>query len=571
MFSAMEVCYLHENVKAIITWWDTSFKYMKNCYLSNKYLGYQQKITVGKSSGGNVSCGGHCNNDFGDIRFIHDNATILNYWIQNYTSGVQATIWVNNFYNDSCINMYYGKPTATSISNGTLTFLLFDDFLGTALNSTIWKTTGAPSPTFHNSEMYISTLGTNKYISSYKTFSQNTSVSARSHYKSGERSDTLGYGINNPSPYYTPPNYVFNDGDASVSYFVWCNNLAYSGSSTTAVTSIYKIYTLDRSGATRVIGKINGTILSGADSTTNTPRTAMNVSIGKGAGSEQSNITIDWIFVSTIRATKQAWSSFGSEISAPYKTRIDLSNNYPTMNTVYDVSRVRYNYMNVSVYRADNKSLAMTTIFWVDMHYLMTDSGSYNGTVLFSIPTYWKTYNFSYSSIHVLTINCSDIYNYTNASYIFSYDLYTGIVTGNMTYNFTINMTSIDGFNFSVNWTGNYNSTNTNITVPVNNSMVIHGAIEVISMNVIIDITQMGLLFITLLTMFCIFVGYMMNNSTGGVFLLISAGLIFNLMVLVWIYFAGVYAISMTPLFVALLMLFAKDGIIRLKNKNLNK
>jgi hypothetical protein len=101
--------------------------------------------------------------------------------------------------------------------------------------------------------------------------------------------------------------------------------------------------------------------------------------------------------------------------------------------------------------------------------------------------------------------------------------------------------------------------------------MVIHGAIEVISMNVIIDITQMGLLFITLLTMFCIFVGYMMNNSTGGVFLLISAGLIFNLMVLVWIYFAGVYAISMTPLFVALLMLFAKDGIIRLKNKNLNK
>jgi hypothetical protein len=432
-----------ENVKA---WYITSEPYMKNCYISNKFLGYQTKLIIGKTSGGNVTTSGHCNNNFSDLRFCSNNNTELNYWIENYTSGIQATVWINNTYNDSCIQMYYGWTTATTTSNGTLTFLLFDHFLGTGLNSTTWKTTGTPNPTFHNSEMYMSTNAVTRYISSYKTFSQNTSVQFRSHYKtpSTERGITVGYGINNFSPYTSPPNFIFNSGGSTVNYFIWANGATYSSSTTTSVTSVYKIHRLYREGASRIIGTINGTILSGADSTTNTPRTAMNISIGKGAGSEQSNITIDWIFVSTIRTSHQVFSSFGAELTGG-KSKITISNVLPTTNTTYNVNYLIYHYMNISFTLVNNRSFSMITKIWMNSHYLTTIYAG-NSSQSFELETYWKSYNFTYNTIYNLVINSSDVINYTNATYQFSYKR-TGI---------TSNSTSISFISNHINSTGTH-------------------------------------------------------------------------------------------------------------------
>jgi hypothetical protein len=112
------------------TWWNPGWLYRKQFTINGKNLGYQMKIIIGNTSGGNVNCNGHVRSDFSDIRFISysDNTTQFPYWRRNYTANTQATFWFNNTLNDSSIWMYYGNRSASTTSNGSNTFYFFDDF-----------------------------------------------------------------------------------------------------------------------------------------------------------------------------------------------------------------------------------------------------------------------------------------------------------------------------------------------------------------------------------------------------------------------------------------------------------
>lgn len=78
-----------------------------------------------------------CNEDGSDIRFAaSDKTTALPYWIQEWNYNGTSKIWVKV---DSiptgenvCLYIYYGNASAESESNGDNTFLIFDDFEGTA-------------------------------------------------------------------------------------------------------------------------------------------------------------------------------------------------------------------------------------------------------------------------------------------------------------------------------------------------------------------------------------------------------------------------------------------------------
>lgn len=113
-------------------WWGgdvTSYSYMKNIYISNKWDEYQMKINVSKTSGGDVDCEGHCQDDFGDLRFVHDNTSVIPYWFEYISSGNYVVAWVNNSYNDSCIQMYYGTSGAsTTTSEGNDTWDLYQEW-----------------------------------------------------------------------------------------------------------------------------------------------------------------------------------------------------------------------------------------------------------------------------------------------------------------------------------------------------------------------------------------------------------------------------------------------------------
>lgn len=110
-------------------WWNTNWSYDRILPIFNPSNLYQMKIVIGESQDGDVNCNGHCKNDFSDIRFVDiDNSTELPYWIENFTAGDQATFWVklpNNVQTDGAIVLYYGNPSAVSLSNGEATFLTF--------------------------------------------------------------------------------------------------------------------------------------------------------------------------------------------------------------------------------------------------------------------------------------------------------------------------------------------------------------------------------------------------------------------------------------------------------------
>jgi hypothetical protein len=90
--------------------------------------------TINGATCGKVYCNSHCKADFGDLRFTSsDGLSLLDYWVQESSSGNYAIIWVEvdsipASPSTKTLYMYYGNPSATTLSNGSNTFHFFDDF-----------------------------------------------------------------------------------------------------------------------------------------------------------------------------------------------------------------------------------------------------------------------------------------------------------------------------------------------------------------------------------------------------------------------------------------------------------
>jgi uncharacterized protein (TIGR02145 family) len=124
-------------------WYDTGWGYRKS-HTVNAATGagtnYQVKITAhygsGSDSGGDVYLASHSRTDFADVRFTaSDGSTLLDYWMESKTDSDNAVFWVEVAADLSSANqniyIYYGNSgQSTSASNGSNTFLFFDDFSG---------------------------------------------------------------------------------------------------------------------------------------------------------------------------------------------------------------------------------------------------------------------------------------------------------------------------------------------------------------------------------------------------------------------------------------------------------
>lgn len=106
----------------------------------------------------------NCKNNFADIRITRlDGITIVagnnNGWMQQKVDSDYAVIWfeVTENLNDSAVTyyLYYGKSDATWSDNGTDTFLFFDDFLGTSLDSKWTVDSEVESHSVSNSKLTI--------------------------------------------------------------------------------------------------------------------------------------------------------------------------------------------------------------------------------------------------------------------------------------------------------------------------------------------------------------------------------------------------------------------------------
>ena len=126
--------------------WLTGWNRRKSVIVNGSTYGslsnYQIKIIAHKSTGTDtvtdVYLGTNVRDDFGDVRFTKsDGSSLLNYWIESYTSGSVATIWIQLAPSPDTIPVspgtytfyiYYDNSGQTTTSSGINTFLFFDDF-----------------------------------------------------------------------------------------------------------------------------------------------------------------------------------------------------------------------------------------------------------------------------------------------------------------------------------------------------------------------------------------------------------------------------------------------------------
>lgn len=122
------------------SWWNSSF-------LSKNLINITENS--GKSFSPyqvllNITFTANMKSDFSDLRFTNSSENgELDYWIENYTSSTRAYVWVKTSLTASAVTqiyMYYNNNLAVSASNGSNTFLFFDDFSGcVGINATKWS------------------------------------------------------------------------------------------------------------------------------------------------------------------------------------------------------------------------------------------------------------------------------------------------------------------------------------------------------------------------------------------------------------------------------------------------
>lgn len=115
-----------------VPWMNTSWLYRRPVNVGNPTGGTLTNFQVNVLLDSSFSFSKAQNNG-GDVRFTaSDGVTLLPFWIESWNSaGLSASIWVqvpSIPASGTTIFLYYGNSAATSASNGTATFIFFDDF-----------------------------------------------------------------------------------------------------------------------------------------------------------------------------------------------------------------------------------------------------------------------------------------------------------------------------------------------------------------------------------------------------------------------------------------------------------
>lgn len=83
--------------------------------------------------------------DFADIIFVdEDHDTLFDYWLESKVDSTSARFWVevadymSENTNPNIVHMYYGNEEASSSSDGTDTFLMYEDWVNETISGDVW-------------------------------------------------------------------------------------------------------------------------------------------------------------------------------------------------------------------------------------------------------------------------------------------------------------------------------------------------------------------------------------------------------------------------------------------------
>ena len=120
-------------------WYDESWTYRKSIKIQPNYgtpagIDYQVQIPITYDS--------DMQTDFADIRFTdNDGITLLDYWLESYIASTSAVFWVeiaDELNVPVIIYMYYGNSEVSTTSNGTATFLFYEDWSTQSVRAEVW-------------------------------------------------------------------------------------------------------------------------------------------------------------------------------------------------------------------------------------------------------------------------------------------------------------------------------------------------------------------------------------------------------------------------------------------------
>jgi len=166
------------------TWWDLNWSKRKQINLNTSSgstpYGYQVKMNISYVSG--------MNNDFSDLRFVNysDDTVEFDYWIENKANGSWCLVWVEirdviTTTDQPLAWMYHDNSGAEAASDGFDTFLFFDDFSGSTLNSTRWPTQSG-SISVGDGEVHLDFPGTSYAYASSSSQAYNGVLEFRAKY-----------------------------------------------------------------------------------------------------------------------------------------------------------------------------------------------------------------------------------------------------------------------------------------------------------------------------------------------------------------------------------------------------
>lgn len=155
-------------------WWNSSFSYRNCTNVCNNITNYQVNY--------NFTYDSHMQTNFSDIRWVgtKDNISFyeLYWWVEDFSAGNWCNAWIN-ISNSSWVCMYYGADVFfDDFMSGDGTFVFFDDFDGTTMDTSKWKELNAVTVDWSNDDYvylsddgFVSTVDQFGFGFAYETYS----------------------------------------------------------------------------------------------------------------------------------------------------------------------------------------------------------------------------------------------------------------------------------------------------------------------------------------------------------------------------------------------------------------
>lgn len=275
---------------------------------------YQTRIrvyrTTGTDSGDTVYVGDKCRADFGDIRFTNSAGTELPYWMEvNATTYADFWVKLDSITTSATFYIYYGNSSATTTSNGDTTFVFFDDFTGSSLDTGKWTASsfadGTGSVSLSSGICTITHVTDHGYqIYTNTTFGTNLTIRARVNVPNAAKNAFFGF--SNASNY----SVVFYANYPTSGQFGIVNRNPYPTETKTAIGSSYtgyKTFEIARNSTTSTLFSVNNSNVGTLS--TNIPTTALPITFT----AQGQTIYVDWILLRTYATTEPTHSTWGAE------------------------------------------------------------------------------------------------------------------------------------------------------------------------------------------------------------------------------------------------------------------